>query len=231
MTRSPIPIWLKVAYTAFMCVLVPYYWIEYGPTNFIYFCDIALFLTLITVWTEKPIFASMAGVGILLPQAFWQIDFIGQIVGIPISGMTDYMFDPQISLFGRGLSFFHFWLPILIVVLVAKLGYQRRALLYWTLTAWVAMLISYFLLPAPGDVLDFTNQPINVNYVYGTSDEVPQSTMSSAEWFALLMIGLPVIAYLPTHFVLNKLFANINRVDIQTRPDGHAAGRSRGLTS
>ena len=37
---------LKVAYTAFMAVLVPVYWHHYGPTNFLYFCDVALFLTL-----------------------------------------------------------------------------------------------------------------------------------------------------------------------------------------
>jgi hypothetical protein len=28
------PLWLKLAYTAFMAVLVPVYWHYYGPTNF-----------------------------------------------------------------------------------------------------------------------------------------------------------------------------------------------------
>ena len=34
-----IPLWLKLAYTAFMAVLVPVYLRNYGPTNFLYFCD------------------------------------------------------------------------------------------------------------------------------------------------------------------------------------------------
>jgi hypothetical protein len=40
-----VPLWLKLAYTAFMAVLVPVYWVNCGPTNFVHFCDAALFLT------------------------------------------------------------------------------------------------------------------------------------------------------------------------------------------
>ncbi len=29
-----IPLWVKLGLTAFVCVLVPYYWHDYGPTNF-----------------------------------------------------------------------------------------------------------------------------------------------------------------------------------------------------
>lgn len=42
-----LPLWLKLADTAFMAVLVPVYWTQYGPTNFLYFCDVALFLALV----------------------------------------------------------------------------------------------------------------------------------------------------------------------------------------
>ena len=42
-TASRVPLGLKLAYTAFMAVLVPVYWRYYGPTNFLYFCDVALF--------------------------------------------------------------------------------------------------------------------------------------------------------------------------------------------
>ena len=50
-----LPLWLKLAYTAFMAVLVPVYWHYYGPTNFLYFCDVALFLTLAGIWLESPL--------------------------------------------------------------------------------------------------------------------------------------------------------------------------------
>ncbi|HET8644043.1 MAG TPA: hypothetical protein VFO85_01065, partial [Vicinamibacteria bacterium] len=54
-----IPLAVKLIYTAFMAVLVPYYWMAYGPTNFLFFCDIALFFALAALWLESPLLASM----------------------------------------------------------------------------------------------------------------------------------------------------------------------------
>src|SRR4051794_6893302 len=69
--RLPLP--FKLAYTAFMAVLIPVYWYYYGPTNFLYFCDVTLIITLIAVWIESPLLISMCAVGILLPQVYWVI--------------------------------------------------------------------------------------------------------------------------------------------------------------
>src|SRR5262245_48298192 len=87
----PAPLWLKLAYTAFMLVLVPVYWHYYGPTNFLYFCDVALFLTLAGLWLDSPLLISMGAVGILASQALWVIDFIFGLAGITLLGMTAYM--------------------------------------------------------------------------------------------------------------------------------------------
>ena len=35
-SRRRLPLGLKLAYTAFMAVLVPFYWKTYWPTNFLY---------------------------------------------------------------------------------------------------------------------------------------------------------------------------------------------------
>ena len=102
-----VPLWLKLAYTAFMAVLVPVYWVNYGPTNFLYFCDVALFLTLAGIWTENGLLISLPAVGILVPQALWILDFVIQLTGHKFTGMTAYMFDSNRSLFLRGLSLFH----------------------------------------------------------------------------------------------------------------------------
>lgn len=201
-----IALWIKLLYTAFTAVLVVYYWKEYGPTNFLYFCDVALFLGAASIWTGKPIFASMAAVGILIPQLLWQIDFVGGLFGTSIIGMTQYMFDPGISLFARGLSFFHFWLPGALLFVIWKLGYDPRAMLGWTILAWGLMLIAYFFLPAPGDVLRFANQPCNVNFVFGLNDNQPQTMMPPLAWLASLMIGLPLVCYLPAHLMLKRWF-------------------------
>ncbi|EKJ99262.1 hypothetical protein RBSH_05438 [Rhodopirellula baltica SH28] len=205
---QPIPLWIKLAFTAFVAVLTPYYWREYGPTNFLYFCDVALFLAVAAVWTQRPIFASMAAVGITIPQLLWQVDFVGQLFGVPATGMTDYMFDPGISLFARGLSFFHFWLPILLLYLVWRLGYDRRALVAWTGTAWLLLLICYFLMPPAGATLDFPNQPHNINYVYGMDDTQPQQWMPPQAWLGMLFIGLPALLYYPTHLALKTFLPN-----------------------
>ena len=145
----PIPLALKVALTAFLCVQVPFYWSAYGPTNFLYFCDIALFLTVASVLTEKRLPASMAAVGILLPQLLWVIDFVGGLFGHPVVNLTDYMFQDSQPLYARAISLFHGWLPFVLLYVVYRLGYDRRALAAWTVLAWGLMLIAYFFLPVP----------------------------------------------------------------------------------
>ena len=48
--ESPtIPLWLKLAYSVFIAVLVPAYWWYYGPANFLWFSDLALLVTLVAV--------------------------------------------------------------------------------------------------------------------------------------------------------------------------------------
>jgi len=55
MDRShKIPLWLKIVYSAFVAVLVPFYWFTYSPWNFLFFCDIALLLGALALWTETP---------------------------------------------------------------------------------------------------------------------------------------------------------------------------------
>lgn len=201
-----IPLWLKLAYTAFMGVLIPVYWYNYGPTNFLYFCDVALILTLIGVWTENKLLISMSAVGILVPQALWVVDFVGQLLGLKLMGMTAYMFDENRSLFLRGLSLFHGWLPFLLVYLVAKLGYDKRAFGSWTILGWALCLIAFFLLPPAGAQLPDPKIPVNVNYVFGLDDAQPQSWLPAKAYLLAWMSALLTVVYTPTHFVLKKLF-------------------------
>jgi uncharacterized protein (DUF1499 family) len=204
--RSGIPLWLKIAYTAFVAVLVPYYWYSYGPTNFLYFCDVALLMTVVALWWESRLLISMAAVGILLPQTIWIIDFFTELAGRELTGMTAYMFEAERSLFVRGLSLFHLWLPLLLVWLVWRLGYDRRAFWAWTLLAWVLLLICYFFIPPPPAPTNNTNLPVNINYVYGLSDKQPQDWMPQELYFALLLVVLPAGVLLPTHLALSGWF-------------------------
>ena len=208
-----VPVWLKVAYTAFVCVLVPVYWRDYGPTNFLYFCDVAVFFTLAAVWTESSLLASMPAVGILAPQLLWMVDFLAECVGVSMTGMTGYMFDEKYPLFTRGLSFFHFWLPILIVWLVWRLRYDSRAFRSWALLAWGLMLTCYFGMPAPPSPSESPNLPVNINYVYGLGSDRPQEWMPPLAYLSMMLVVLPLAIYLPTHVVLRKLFGSTKAME------------------
>jgi hypothetical protein len=207
---SAIPLWIKLLYTAFMAVLIPVYWVNYGPTNFLYFCDVALLLTLYAIWKESALVASMAAVGILVPQLIWCADFALQLGSLATQGtaggMTGYMFDENRSLFLRGLSLFHGWLPFLLVFLVARLGFDRRALPAWTGTAWALCVVSFLWLPPAGAQLADPKVPVNINYVFGFSDAQPQPWMPSGVYLLVWMAALFLLAYLPTHHVLKAYF-------------------------
>lgn len=197
-----IPLWLKLAYTAFMAVLVPVYWVKYGPQNFLYFCDIALFLTLAGLWREDRLLLSMPAVGILAPQMLWLADYLAHFAGLSITGVTSYMFDATKSHFLRGLSLFHGWLPILLIWCVWRLGYDRRAFWAWTWIAWIVLLVCFKFMPGPmpnpGDMA------VNINYVFGMDDTKAQTMMHPLLWLAMLMIVQPFGLALPVHLLLSR---------------------------
>lgn len=198
-----LPLALKLFYSGFLLVWIPVYWRHYGPTNFLYFCDVALLLTGAGLWAESPLLLSMAAVGILLPQLFWLVDLASRLLGRPISGMTAYMCDPRQPRFLRGLSLFHGWLPLLLLWLVAQVGYDPRALPAWSLLAAALVLISYLALPPPSPHRG--RQPVNVNYVHGLSDDHPQTWMPARVWLGVCLLGFPLALYLPTHLLLQAL--------------------------
>ena len=93
-----IPLALKLAYSLFVVVLVPYYWMTYSAWNFLFFCDFALLLGLVALWLESPLLMSLAAVGITLPQLLWVFDLL---TGARITGMTSYMFNAKLPIFVR----------------------------------------------------------------------------------------------------------------------------------
>jgi hypothetical protein len=207
--QNRIPLVLKYAYTAFMAVLVPVYLYYYGPTNFLYVCDFALILTLIGIWSERTLLISMPLVGIGALQMLWVVDYMFNLAGISLTGLTDYMFEQHRSLFLRGLSLFHGWLPFLLIFLVKCVGYDKRALASWTAVSWVLILICFFFMPRAQ--LNPGLMPVNINYVWGPSDFVAQTWVPQPVWIGGLMFLLPLLAYLPIHLLLVRFAPNIPR--------------------
>lgn len=202
-----LPLWLKLLYSGFLAVLVPIYWRDYGPANFLYFCDLALFFTLGALWLESPLLTSAPLVGIFLPQMLWVLDFFCELAGVRLTGLTGYMFESQRPLFTRLLSLFHFWLPFLLLGLVWRLGYDRRAFVLWTLLAWIVMGICYIAMPPPAPTTpESANRPANINYVYGFSSEQPQRWLHPDWYFTGYMAAMPLLMFVPTHYFLAWLF-------------------------
>lgn len=197
-----IPLWFKIAYSVFVAVLVPVYWANWTPLNFLYFCDVALLLTVPALWLESSYLASMMAIAIVLPQILWQLDFIVY----PLSGFrthflidsAGYMFDPNEPFFTRCLSSFHFWLPIVLLWLVRRLGYDRRAIWGQIVLALVMLSLSYLLTTYP------TGPAGNVNKVLGPGGDrdPPQTLMHPVLWLGVLMLAWTAGVYPISHFVL-----------------------------
>jgi hypothetical protein len=191
-----VPLWAKILYALFLCVLVPVYWVNWGPRNFLWFSDIALLTTAVALWLESSLLVSMMTLAIALPELAWNVDFFGRLAsGRHVLGLSGYMFDGRKPLFLRALSLFHVALPVLLVWTVHRLGYDRRAWAFQTVVALVVLPVTYAL-TEPAD---------NVNWVYGPGSK-PQTRISPRAYLVLVMLFFPLVIYLPTHLLLRALF-------------------------
>lgn len=206
MSRRAIPLWFKLLYSAFVAVVVPYYWVTYTPWNFLYFCDVALLMTLAGIWTENPLLISMPTVGIVLAQMLWVVDFGAHVAGAQVTGMTNYMFDATIPLFVRALSSFHGWLPFVLVWLVWIVGYDRRAFVRQTILAIALLLVCFLIGPVPPAPLSHPSWATNINYVFGMSDKQSQTSMAPWLWLVAMTSIIVVGFYLPSHLLLRRFF-------------------------
>lgn len=206
-----LPLWLKVTYSAFMAVLIPVYAVNYGMTNFLWFCDVALIVTLFGLWREDRLLISIAAVAIVLPQILWVVDFAYGLAtgGGTLISLAAYMFESDRSVFLRAISLFHGWLPIVLIFAVWKLGYDERALKFQVGLAWAVLIATFVALPMPaGDPgsLDAELYPAgNVNKVIGWDDSsLPQKSMPPLAWLGALMAVYPLCIYGPSHMVLSQ---------------------------
>lgn len=197
--RGMIPLSIKIACTLFVAVLVPVYWVHNGPAHFLWWSDIALLTLVVALWRESRLLASMMAVAVLLPELAWNLDFFTRLIagrGLTDLDATGYMFNPAQPLWLRGLSLFHVFLPLLLVWMLYRLGYDRRAWLAATLLCWVVLPATYL----------FTDPARNINWVFGWGDQ-SQTWLPAPLYLAGLMLLFPLCVYLPTHLALQKAFA------------------------
>ena len=194
-----VPLWLSLTWTVVVIGILIVYWFRYGPANYLWFSDIALIGSVVALWLESDLLASTMLIGSLLPELLWNASLVSRLLlGLRITGIVDYMFEPERPLHLKLLSLFHIPMPLILVWLVWVLGYDPRALLIMTAICWIALPLTRAI----------TDPYRNINWVHGPGGEgVRQSTLHPQAWIALLMVALPVGVYLPTHWLLLYLFA------------------------
>jgi hypothetical protein len=191
-------VWIKIPYTVFVCVLVPVYWLERGPANFLWLSDIALLATVPALWLENRFLASMMAVGVLLPELAWNLDFFLRLItGYDVIGLngTGYMFGTSYTPLFKFFSLFHVFLPTLLLWMIYRLGYDRRAVYAETLLIWVLLLVCYLA----------TDPERNLNWVFGMGNP-PQTWVSGPLYLVLLMCLYPLLVLVPTHYILKSTF-------------------------
>jgi hypothetical protein len=193
MQTSSVPGWLKPGYTLLVCIIVPVYWQALGPSNFLWFSDIALITLVPAVWLENRLLSSTMAVSVLFLELAWVVDFVsgGELITI-----AAYMFAEDEPWLIRWLSgSFHLVLPPLLIFLLYRLGYDRRALPLQILIALIVLPLT-FVLTTPSD---------NINWVYGLGQ--PQQLLPPLVYLCLFFLALVLLVYLPSHLVLKRFFS------------------------
>lgn len=187
-----IPLWLKLAFTLWIALWAPSFWIMLGPQNYFWLCNLASFLILVALWTENRRLMSMQLQAVLLVGTIWGLD-VGMTVltgSHPVGG-TEYMFDPDYPILAKILSLYHLVLPLVALFGVARLGFDRHAIAWQTALTWLVIPLTYL----------FTDPERNINWVHGPFGQAPQDMLDPLVYLVGLMLLWPLVIYLPVQLL------------------------------
>jgi hypothetical protein len=195
MTTQRLPLALKLAYTAWIAMWAPLYWLEHGPANFLWFCDFANWVVLLALWLESPLLLSTALVGVGMAQTGWFVDFFGRLLlGFhPIRG-TEYMFDSTSPVWIRALSLFHLWMLPLLVWLLRRTGYRRGGFALQSALAAVVLLPLSYLCGTAHE---------NLNWVYRPFER-EQPWLPPWAWLLVTIALCPLVFFWPVHWLASR---------------------------
>ncbi len=195
MDRGRLPLWLKIAFSAWIVVWAPTYAVVIGPQNFFWLCNMASFLILIGLWMESRLVLSMQWLSVALIGLLWGLDVASAwLTGSHLFGGTEYMFDPETPRIVRVLSFFHLLLPLVAGPAVWRLGYDRRALIWQSGLTWLMIALSWWL----------TDAERNINWVHAPFG-LDQAPASELIYLPALALGWVVLILLPVHLITRRL--------------------------
>jgi hypothetical protein len=195
-TIVAIPFWFQLAYTAFVAYIVVIWWRNYGWKNFLWFSDIAFIGAVPAMWLGNAALSSVLAVAVLVPEILWNVDYAGRLLlRRRITGLTDYMFEPERPLILRALSLFHVPLPLVLLWLLAAYGYDERVALPG------AILLAAVVLPWSRWVSDPDK---NINWTYGLGAR--RVRWPGTVYVPVLFFGFVAFVFIPTHWLLARVF-------------------------
>ena len=191
-----IPLAFKLAYTAFVAYIVVVWLRHYGWRNLLWFSDVALIGAVPAMWLESAAIGSVIAVVVLLPEILWNVDFAGRLLlRRRITGLTDYMFEPERPKLLRGLSLFHVPLPLVLLWLLYAYGYDAGVGLAGACVLGGVVLAASRLVGAPEK---------NINWTYGLGPR--PSRLPGWLYVSLLYAGFVALVFVPTDLALRRLF-------------------------
>lgn len=194
--HSNIPLWLKIAWTAWIFVWAPIYYKQYGVQNFLFFCDLGNILITFALWLESSLIFSWQAVSLLVVQVFYSMDLLAAFFfGKHLTGGTEYMFDSNIALPIRILGLYHLIVPPLLLWAVRRLGYDQRAFKLQTVTACI-------LIP----ICSMWRPQFNVNWARGLGHE--QHAVVGWLYVIAYLVVVTGAIYWPTHLFLTRFYAS-----------------------
>lgn len=192
-----IPVWFKLAYTAFVAVVLIVWLRHYGWRNLLWFSDVALLGIVPALWLESAAMAGILAVAVLGPELLWNLDLLVRLLTRRRAiGLTEYMFEQERPWVLRALSLFHVPLPLVLLWMLHAWGYAAAVALPG------AVALAALVLPASRR---FGSPAENINWSYGPARV--QTRMSPVAYVALLFAGFVLLIFVPTDLLLRQLFA------------------------
>jgi hypothetical protein len=190
------PVWLCTLVILWLLVYLPAYAQAYGASHFLQLCNVGLLVTCIALLTRSALLLSMQWLATPIIAVLWLVDVAAfGVLGQPWHGGTMYLWDASIPWLARALSVYHVFVPLLLLQVVRKTGYDRRALVAQLALTLIVMAIS---------VLAATPQN-NLNYLYHGPGQI---LLGGPPWKRALthLFLAGVLLYLPMHLLSSLLF-------------------------
>lgn len=186
----------RIFLTSFIGIMIPTYTYSYGLQNFLWLSDISLFLICLALWYESALLISITALLSLAMELLWCLDYFHHLfTGSTLLSMTEYMFDNSLSLFIRGLSFFHFLLPFFCIKYLLIWGYDKRAIYYAVPILWLVLMASYMV----------STVDANVNWIYQPT-VAKWDGISTTIWLGVQFLLYPLLIMLPKSVIYRKMF-------------------------